>query len=210
MHWADLTIIVAYLVVLVAMGLSIGRRVHDAHDFFLARRSLTWWVIGLSIIGTNVSASGYLGAAGGAYNVGIAQANFEWVGAIPAMIVASLIFIPLYWRSGVYSVPEYLGRRYGDSVRPRGDGARASRDRWYRHLRGPPGRAESDPPAGVPAGRSPDVSLAGGSAGSRAGALARLLVRQPVHPAAHSRRTQRLGLERLHDVRRLREDSSGL
>ena len=58
------------------------------------RRSLTWWVIGLSIIGTNVSANGYVGRSGGAYKVGIAQANFEWIGAIPAMILASLVFIP--------------------------------------------------------------------------------------------------------------------
>ncbi|MBD3648871.1 MAG: sodium/solute symporter [Pseudomonadales bacterium] len=117
MNPLDLGIIVAYLVLIVAVGLTISRRVHSARDFFLAGRSLTWWVIGLSIIGTNVSANGYVGASGGAYKVGIAQANFEWIGAIPAMIVASLIFIPLYWRAGVYSIPEYLGLRYNDSVR---------------------------------------------------------------------------------------------
>jgi SSS family solute:Na+ symporter len=74
-------------------------------------------VIGLSIIGTNVSAEGYVGASGGSYQLGIAQANFEWIGAIPAMILASLVFIPLYWKAGVYSIPEYLGARYTQSVR---------------------------------------------------------------------------------------------
>ena len=49
--------------------------------------------------------------------MGIAQANFEWIGAIPAMILASLVFIPLYWRAGVYSIPEYLGLRYNQAVR---------------------------------------------------------------------------------------------
>ena len=49
--------------------------------------------------------------------MGIAQANFEWIGAIPAMILASLVFIPLYWRAGVYSIPEYLGLRYRQEVR---------------------------------------------------------------------------------------------
>lgn len=117
MHGLDLSIIVGYLLVIIAMGLRLGRRVHDARDYFLAGRSLTWWIIGLSIIGTNVSAEGYVGAAGGAYKVGIAQANFEWIGAIPAMIIAALVFIPLYWRSGVYSIPEYLGRRYDQNVR---------------------------------------------------------------------------------------------
>lgn len=117
MHGLDLAIIVAYLITIVVIGFRLSRRVHDARDYFLAGRSLTWWVIGLSIIGTNIGANDYVGASGGAYRVGIAQANFEWIGAIPAMILASLVFIPLYWRAGVYSIPEYLGLRYNQSVR---------------------------------------------------------------------------------------------
>ena len=88
MHYLDLAIVVGYLIAIVVVGVRLARRVDDARDFFLAGRSLTWWVIGLSIIGTNVSANGYVGASGGAYNLGIAQANFEWIGAIPAMILA--------------------------------------------------------------------------------------------------------------------------
>tara|TARA_Y100001934_G_scaffold210248_1_gene248803 strand:- start:26 stop:1399 length:1374 start_codon:yes stop_codon:yes gene_type:complete len=91
--------------------------VKDSKDYFLAGRSLTWWVIGLSIIGTNIGTNSYIGASGNAYSIGIAQANFEWIGAIPAMIICSLIFIPLYWKAGVYSIPEYLGLRYNQPVR---------------------------------------------------------------------------------------------
>jgi SSS family solute:Na+ symporter len=101
----------------VVVGIVLSRRVKDAKDYFLAGRSLTFWVIGLSIIGTNIGANDYVGAAGSAYRLGIAQANFEWIGAIPAMIIASLIFIPVYWRAGVYSIPEYLGKRYNQHVR---------------------------------------------------------------------------------------------
>ncbi|XOV89922.1 MAG: SLC5 family protein [Pseudomonadota bacterium] len=117
MNPLDLGIIVLYIIVIVVVGLLVSRRVHDARDFFLAGRSLTWWVIGLSIIGTNIGANDYVGASGGAYKVGIAQANFEWIGAIPAMILAAFVFIPLYWRAGVYSIPEYLGLRYNQAVR---------------------------------------------------------------------------------------------
>ena len=117
MNPVDLTIIVIYLVTITGVGLLISRRVHSARDFFLAGRSLTFWVIGLSIIGTNIGANDYVGASGGGYRVGIAQANFEWIGAIPAMILASFVFIPLYWRAGVYSIPEYLGLRYNSTVR---------------------------------------------------------------------------------------------
>ena len=116
MHPLDLVVIVGYVLLTVFVGLRVARRVKNARDFFLAGRSLTWWVIGLSIIGSNIDTNSY-GASGNAYTIGIAQANFEWIGAIPAMILASLIFIPLYWRAGVYSIPEYLGLRYNQSVR---------------------------------------------------------------------------------------------
>ncbi|MEM9620587.1 MAG: sodium/solute symporter [Pseudomonadota bacterium] len=117
MHTLDLLIIIGYLLLIVFVGLRLSGKVNNAHDFFLAGRSLAWWVIGLSIIGTNIGADSYIGAAGNAYNVGIAQANFEWIGAIPAMILASLVFIPLYWKAGVYSIAEYMGLRYSQAVR---------------------------------------------------------------------------------------------
>ncbi|MFT7652766.1 MAG: SSS family solute:Na+ symporter [Limisphaerales bacterium] len=117
MHPLDFAIIVGYLVVIIFVGIRLSGKVKTAHDFFLAGRSLTFWIIGLSIIGTNIGADSYVGASGNAFQVGIAQANFEWIGAIPAMIVASLIFIPLYWKAGVYSIPEYLGLRYNQAVR---------------------------------------------------------------------------------------------
>ena len=116
-HPLDLAILGGYLLMITVVGVRLARRIDDARDYFLAGRSLTWGVIGLSIIGTNVSAQSYVGAAGGAWNVGIAQANFEWIGAIPAMILAALIFIPVYWRAGVYSIPEYMGLRFGQPVR---------------------------------------------------------------------------------------------
>jgi SSS family solute:Na+ symporter len=117
LHPLDLVVIAGYVVLIVVVGLRVARNVKNARDFFLAGRSLTWWVIGLSIIGSNIDTNSYVGASGNAYTIGIAQANFEWIGAIPAMILASLIFIPLYRRAGVYSIPEYLGLRYNQSVR---------------------------------------------------------------------------------------------
>ncbi|SVB75714.1 uncharacterized protein METZ01_LOCUS228568, partial [marine metagenome] len=117
MHPLDLAIVIGYLLLIIFVGIRLSSRVKTEHDFFLAGRSLTFWVIGLSIIGTNIGAGSYIGASGNAYQVGIAQANFEWIGAIPAMILAALVFIPLYWKAGVYSIPEYLGMRYNQTVR---------------------------------------------------------------------------------------------
>ena len=60
MNPIDLSIIILYLVIITTVGLLISRRVHSARDFFLAGRSLAWWVIGLSIIGTNIGANDYV------------------------------------------------------------------------------------------------------------------------------------------------------
>ena len=65
----------------------------------------------MSMVVSDIGALDIVGVAGTAYLYGIAMANFEWIGCIPAMIVGALVFIPVYWRSGVYSIPEYLGER---------------------------------------------------------------------------------------------------
>jgi SSS family solute:Na+ symporter len=59
----------------------------------------------------------FVGLAGQAYRLGIVAGNYDWIGSVPAMILAAMVFVPYYWRTGVYTVPEYLGRRYNDAVR---------------------------------------------------------------------------------------------
>ncbi len=113
----DLFIVVAYLVAIPIFGFYFKRYVKTEEDYFLAGRMLPWWVISMSIIGTNIGAYDYMGAAGGAYRFGIAQANYEWIGAVPAMVLSALLFVPYYWKAGVYTVPEFLGRRYNLAVR---------------------------------------------------------------------------------------------
>lgn len=78
---------------------------------------LPWWIIGFSIISSNIRAIDYVGAAVGAYRFGLTQANFEWIGALPAIAFSTLLFVPYYWRSGVYTVPEFLGKRYNNLTR---------------------------------------------------------------------------------------------
>ncbi|MBD3319821.1 MAG: sodium transporter, partial [Chitinivibrionales bacterium] len=113
----DLFIVIAYLVAVPLFGIYFRKYVKTDQDFFLAGKMLPWWVISMSIIGTNIGAYDYMGAAGGAYRFGIAQANYEWIGAVPAMILAAMLFVPFYWKAGVYTVPEFLGRRYNQAVR---------------------------------------------------------------------------------------------
>ena len=113
----DLWIIVLYFVGMLVFGGWISRRVKTEKDYFLAGRSLPFWVIGMSIVVSDIGAVDFVSLGGQAYDYGVVAANMDWIGTMPAIILAAFIFVPYYWRAGVYSVPEYLGRRFHPSVR---------------------------------------------------------------------------------------------
>jgi len=114
---ADFLILAIYLVGTIALGLYLGRGMKNGRDYFLAGRSLPWWTIGLSLVATDIGGTDIIGVGGAAYQHGLAVANFEWIGCVPAMIVAAFVFIPFFWRLGIYTIPEYMERRYHVSVR---------------------------------------------------------------------------------------------
>lgn len=113
----DMGIIIVYLIGVTILGSWIGRFIKTDEDFFLGGHKLPWWAIGMSMVVSDIGALELVGLAGAAYTYGIAVANFDWIGCIPAMVVAAFIFIPYYWRSKVFTVPEFLGRRYNQFVR---------------------------------------------------------------------------------------------
>ncbi len=113
----DYGVILAYLAGTLALGLWIGSRVKSGTDYFLAGRQLPWWAIGMSLVATDISGTDIIGAGGAAYQHGLAVANFEWIGCVPAMIVAAFLFVPFFYRTGVYTIPEFMERRYNVGVR---------------------------------------------------------------------------------------------
>ncbi len=113
----DYLIILAYLVGTVAIGVSIGRRIKTGKDFFLGGRQLPWWAVGMSLVATDIGGTDIIGVGGVAYTHGMAVANFEWIGCVPAMIVAAFVFVPFFYRTGVYTIPEFMERRYNVGVR---------------------------------------------------------------------------------------------
>lgn len=112
----DITIIIVYMVGVLALGVYFSRYVKDGSDFFVAGKALPFWAIGMSIVVSDIGAMDFIGVAGETYNSGLAVANFDWIGSMPAMVFAAFIFIPYYWRSGVYTIPEFLGKRYNLAV----------------------------------------------------------------------------------------------
>lgn len=113
----DYIVIALYLVGTIAMGVVIGSRMKTGKDFFLGGRRLPWWAIGMSLVATDIGGTDIIGVGGAAYKYGLAVANFEWIGCVPAMIVGAFVFIPFFYRAGVYTVPEFLERRYNAGVR---------------------------------------------------------------------------------------------
>ena len=113
----DYVIMIIYLLGTVTFGIVIGKGMRTGKDYFLGGRSLPWWAIGMSLVATDIGATDIIGVGGASYTFGLAVANFEWIGCIPAMIIAAFIFIPLFWRSGVYTIPEFMEQRFNIHVR---------------------------------------------------------------------------------------------
>ena len=111
LHIADQLVILAYFLFVIVIGVMVARRTKDGEDLFLAGRSLTWGFIGLSMFASNISSTTIIGLAGAAYDVGIPDSVYEWGSAIP-FIALALIYIPLYLRSRITTVPEFLERRF--------------------------------------------------------------------------------------------------
>ncbi|MFK7904100.1 MAG: sodium transporter, partial [Chitinophagales bacterium] len=107
----DIAIIIAYFVLVFAIGLWVGRKAKTGDDLFLGGRSLTWGFIGLSLFASNISSTTLVGLAGAAYTTGIVQSVYEWGAAIPFAILA-FIYVPLYLKAKITTIPEFLELRF--------------------------------------------------------------------------------------------------
>ncbi|MGD2167666.1 MAG: sodium:solute symporter [Gammaproteobacteria bacterium] len=112
----DLAMVGAYVVFIVALGFYLARRIGTTDDYFLAGRSLSWWLIGLSLFASNVSSSTFVGLSSAAYSSGIAVYNYEWMAAL-VLIIFLVFFLPFYLRTRVYTLPEFLEKRFDHRAR---------------------------------------------------------------------------------------------
>ncbi|SHF42804.1 solute:Na+ symporter, SSS family [Fodinibius roseus] len=107
----DLLIITAYILFICWRGISARTSYSTADDYFLANRSLSWPVIGLSLFATNISTSSIIGLGGSGYKTGISVFNYEWTGAI-MLVIFALFIAPYYIRNRLTTMPEFLERRF--------------------------------------------------------------------------------------------------
>src|SRR3974377_1642915 len=89
-----------------------SRKGGSGTEYFLAGRDLRWPFIGMSLFASNISAEHVLGLSGDGYRIGMVAGGYEWVGAWD-MIILAMIFAPLYLREKIFTIPEFLARRFG-------------------------------------------------------------------------------------------------
>jgi SSS family solute:Na+ symporter len=114
---ADYLAFLAYFVVLSLIGYIAGHRKHtESDDYFLASRSLPWYVVGCSFIASNISAEHFIGMIGAAFVFGICAAMFEW-GNVLTFTILIWFFIPFLLASRVFTTPEFMERRFNLTIR---------------------------------------------------------------------------------------------
>src|SRR5271166_5570737 len=108
--------IALYFGILLCVAWWVVRRGKDsAADYFLAGRNLGWWVIGASIFASNIGSEHIVGLAGSGATSGVAIAHYElhaW-----CLLVLAWVFVPFYARSKVFTMPEFLERRFSVNSR---------------------------------------------------------------------------------------------
>jgi len=116
---ADYIVFFIYFIAVSSYGYYIYHKKKSAtassKDFFLAEGSLTWWAIGASLIASNISAEHFIGMSGSGFALGLAISTYEWMAAATLIIVAIFI-IPIYLKNNIFTMPQFLSRRYNDKV----------------------------------------------------------------------------------------------
>lgn len=113
----DITIAIIYIFAITAIGLYCSRReMKSKEGYFLGGRTFNWYMIGASLFATHISSMQFIGQSGFAYEIGIAAANPQTLGALTLGISAAF-FIPVYLRQKMYTIPKYLELRFNRRIK---------------------------------------------------------------------------------------------
>src|SRR5258707_11561522 len=110
----DLAIIGIYFAVVFGIGFYFSRKERTSADYFLASRNVGWFAIGASLFVSNISTEHFIGLAGSGATSGLAVGHFEWLACFMVLILG-WVFVPFYLRSNVFTMPEFLERRFSRS-----------------------------------------------------------------------------------------------
>jgi solute:Na+ symporter, SSS family len=107
----DIIIVGFYFVLVFGIGFYFSRRERSSEDYFLAGRNIGWFAIGASLFVSNISTEHFIGLAGSGATSGLAVGHFEWLACL-ILLLLGWVFVPFYLRSNVFTMPEFLERRF--------------------------------------------------------------------------------------------------
>src|SRR5499427_6221706 len=107
----DLVIIGIYFLLVFSIGFYFSRKERTSEDYFLASRDIGWFFIGASLFVSNISTEHFIGLSGSGASSGLAVGHFEWLACL-ILLILGWVFVPFYLRSNVFTMPEFLERRF--------------------------------------------------------------------------------------------------
>src|SRR5215471_2013222 len=107
----DLAIIGIYFLIVFCIGLYFARKERTSTDYFLASRDIGWFFIGASLFVSNISTEHFIGLSGTGASSGLAVGHFEWLACL-MLLILGWVFVPFYLRTNVFTMPEFLERRF--------------------------------------------------------------------------------------------------
>lgn len=117
MSLIDIGVIALYFLIVFGIGYwAACREKKESADYFLASRDVGWLAVGASLFASNIGSEHMVGLAGSGAESGLAVGHFEWLACL-ILLVLGWVFVPFYTRSGVYTMPEFLERRYNSASR---------------------------------------------------------------------------------------------
>src|ERR1700675_4666452 len=107
----DLVIIGVYFLLVFCIGFYFARKGRTSTDYFLASRDIGWFFVGASLFVSNISTEHFIGLSGTGASSGLAVGHFEWLACL-ILLILGWVFVPFYLRSNVFTMPEFLERRF--------------------------------------------------------------------------------------------------
>lgn len=120
LQFLDYLVFSLYFILVIGLVIWVSRKPkghkRNAEDYFLAGRSLPWWIIGASLIASNISTEQIIGMNGTAFESGIAVISYSLIGASITILIVGKYFLPKFLHSKIYSMPGFLEKRYDQRV----------------------------------------------------------------------------------------------
>ncbi|HKE90674.1 MAG TPA: hypothetical protein VKB45_10070, partial [Gemmatimonadales bacterium] len=117
LHPFDLLVIAGYFLILLGIAYWAAKKEKNVSaDFFLASRNVGWLAVAASLFASNIGSEHLVGLAGSGAAGGLAVGHFEWLACL-ILLLLGWLFVPFYLKTGVYTMPEFLERRFNSASR---------------------------------------------------------------------------------------------